>query len=121
MNTAPTPAGPELRDAHPAAAVFVVLADAVPVELHLHAPVLIGPNLFAGFAHDDSRLRAADHGLGGELRGPILRVALDGGDVAAHPHVVRAVRVFSLAQVVLNHAVGRDDQVLAVLIVQREA
>ncbi len=60
---APVLARPGVRDAHPAGAVFVVLAVAVPVELHLHPAVLVGVDLVARRADDDGRLRALDEGL----------------------------------------------------------
>ena len=44
---APVLAGPGGADAHPAGAVGVVLALAVPVELHLHPAVLVGEDLLA--------------------------------------------------------------------------
>ena len=47
-----------LRHAHPARAVVVLLARAVPEELHLHAAVLVGEDLLAGRADDHRRLRA---------------------------------------------------------------
>ena len=54
VDPAPVLAGPELRDAHPARALFVLLAIAVPVKLHLHAAVLVGVDLLSRFA-DDSK------------------------------------------------------------------
>src|SRR5580765_8170192 len=52
-----------MRDADPAGAVFVLFSFAVPVELHFHAAVLVGVNLFAGGPDDDGGLAALDEGL----------------------------------------------------------
>src|SRR5439155_1551903 len=59
----PGRARPRLRHAHEARALLVLLPLAVPVELHLHAPVLVGPDLLALGADDDGGLRAGDVGL----------------------------------------------------------
>src|SRR5262249_38488358 len=64
---APILAGPRLRDAHPAARVLVALAVAVPVELHLDPPVLVGVDLVGGRPDDDGGLWAAHRRPG---RGP---------------------------------------------------
>src|SRR6266699_5704591 len=73
---APVLAGPRLRDAHPTRAVLILLTEAVPEKLHLHAAVLIGINLLArGPDHDrcldtlydgfgSQALRAERHGKG---------------------------------------------------------
>src|SRR6185437_16317639 len=68
VNSAPLLAGPDRADADPARAVGVVLAFAVPRELHLHATVLVGEDLFARLADDHRRLRAVDHRLGRNAR-----------------------------------------------------
>src|SRR5205807_1416029 len=47
--------------AYPARAVLVLLALAVPEELHLDAAVLVGVQLLAGGADDDGGLRPHDH------------------------------------------------------------
>ena len=60
VDRAPLLAGPGRADAHPAGAVGVVLALAVPVELHFHAAVLVGEDLFAARADHDRRLRVPD-------------------------------------------------------------
>ena len=54
--SAPALAGPRVGDAYPAGAVLVGFTVAVPVELDLDLPVLVGPDLFAGFADDDGGL-----------------------------------------------------------------
>ena len=64
VDHAPLLAGPGRADADPAGAVGVVLALAVPVELHLHAAVLVGEDLLAGRADDDGGLRALHDRLG---------------------------------------------------------
>ena len=61
---APVGTGPGLTHPHPAGARPVVGTMAVPVELHLDAPELIGVNLFTGGSGNDSRLRPLDDGLG---------------------------------------------------------
>src|SRR5262249_41694680 len=52
--------GVQGADADPARAVRVVLPLAVPEELHLHAPVLVGEDLRAGRPHDHRGLRPLD-------------------------------------------------------------
>ena len=64
----PALAGPGLRDADPAGAVLVLLAFAVPVELDLHAAVLVGVDLFAAGSDDDRGLAALHEGLRGDAR-----------------------------------------------------
>src|SRR2546427_5347613 len=61
--------GPAGGHAHPAAGVLVHAADAVPVELHLDAAVLVAPDLFACGAHDDGGLRARGAWFGGNALG----------------------------------------------------
>src|SRR4029450_1463101 len=58
---APALACPRVRDAHPARALLVTLALAVPVELDLHPPVLVGVDLFARNAYDFRRLHPFHH------------------------------------------------------------
>src|SRR5205085_11991911 len=53
---APLFAGPTLGHADPAGALFVKLALPVPEELHNHAAVLVGPDLFPGLAHNNGGL-----------------------------------------------------------------
>ena len=61
-------ARPGLRDADPAAAVFVALAVAVPVELHFDLAVFVGVDLLPGRAGDDGGLGAGGEGFGLGLR-----------------------------------------------------
>ena len=60
LNEAPLLARPRARHAHPARALVVVLAEVVPVELDLHAAVLVDEDLLAARADDDGRLRAVN-------------------------------------------------------------
>ncbi|KAF1029953.1 MAG: hypothetical protein GAK37_01560 [Pseudomonas sp.] len=70
---APAFACPALRHANPARAVFVALAFAVPVELHLDAPVLVGPYLFALLAHHHGCLWTVHQRFGrGDRRAKLL-------------------------------------------------
>jgi hypothetical protein len=54
-----------------------VLPFAVPVELHLHASVLVDGDLVAGLAHDDGGLGAFDAGFGRIRRRSELGLAVD--------------------------------------------
>src|SRR5213593_443899 len=56
VDHAPLLAGPRSGNADPTGAVAIVLAFPVPMKLHLHATVLVGENLFTGWAHHDRRL-----------------------------------------------------------------
>src|SRR5262249_53916661 len=60
---APVFAGPRLGHAHPARAVLILLAQAVPEELNLDPSVFIGVNLLAFRPDDDGRLRSLHEGL----------------------------------------------------------
>ena len=64
----PILARPGAGDAQPAGAVFVVLAVAVPVELHFDAPVLVREDFLAGGADDRGGLDAIDQRVGREPR-----------------------------------------------------
>ncbi len=55
-----TLARPALGDSDPAAALFISVAFTVPVELDTDTAVLVGPDLFAGFADDECGLGAVD-------------------------------------------------------------
>ena len=66
-------AGPGLRDAHPARAVLVLLAEPVPVELDLDPAVLVGLDLVAAGTDDDRRLRAGDHRPRRDARRAVVR------------------------------------------------
>src|SRR5690348_6423385 len=65
IDGAPIFTGPRLRHANPAGTVFVVLADAIPKELHFDAAVLVGIDFLAVRADDNGGLWALDKGLGG--------------------------------------------------------
>src|SRR5262249_40576609 len=52
--------GPDLRDADPAGAVRVLLALSVPVELDLHAAVLVSEDFLTRRSDDDRGLRPLD-------------------------------------------------------------
>src|SRR5206468_12991391 len=88
---------PSLRHANPAGAVLVLLAFTIPVKLHLYPAVLIGVNLLAAGANDNSRLAALHEGLRGKPRRPVRgrkRNAFEGISVtellgaAARSHLV---------------------------------
>ena len=64
LDMAPVLAGPGLRDANPAGAVFVGLVVTIPVEVHLDPAILVGPDLLAGGADHHGGLRPLHHGLG---------------------------------------------------------
>src|ERR1051326_2394354 len=80
---APFLAGERLRHAHPAGAVLVGLAVAVPVELQLDAAVLVGVDVLAGRADHARGLRALHDRLGREPRRPEGRRARDRLQAAA--------------------------------------
>src|SRR5262249_40462812 len=76
---APALAGPGMRDANPARAVLVLLAAAIPVELHLHAAVLVGVDLVTRRADDDRGLRTLHEWFWRlALRAELLRAGHDG-------------------------------------------
>ena len=82
---APALARPELADPHPARAVFVALAQAVPVEVDLHPAVLVGVDLLGGRAHHDGSLAPLHPGPGRDAQGPkggLARHAVEGVGVA---------------------------------------
>src|ERR1700733_5017068 len=62
---------PQRPHPQPARTVAVVLPCSVPVELHLHAPVLIGEDLLASRPHYYGRLRSRDYGLPRHHRRPV--------------------------------------------------
>src|ERR1039457_1784660 len=59
VDRTPLLARPKRGDAHPTGAVDVVLARSVPMELDLHAAILVVQNLLAGGAHHSRRLYPA--------------------------------------------------------------
>ncbi len=114
---------PGVGYADPAAGVFVHGTDAVPVELHLHAAILVGPYFLAGWPNDYRRLRAKAAGLGrdagrgkGQAGGLGLQhKALDGADLFLGGFgrgLGHAADLGVLLKVVLH----RRDEVLLVLV-----
>src|SRR5262249_14365647 len=97
-------------DADPARAVFVLLALAVPEELHLHPAVLIDINLLATRPDDDRRLRPADDGPGRRPRRPERDAIGDAGGGVAVLRRLIAVGVRHVAGPVFD---GRHDVLLA--------
>src|SRR5262249_37822521 len=84
---APVLAGPVLRDADPARAVLVPLALAVPVELHLHAAVLVDEDLLAGGSDHLGGLHAVHARPGRRARRPGRRGADRGRGLVLVPVV----------------------------------
>jgi hypothetical protein len=114
-------AGPCGGHAHPAAGVLVVLPDAVPVELHLDAAVLVGPDLLAGRADDHRGLRATRARLvRGAQRAPCIAGGLGIEGEALH-RAFGAVRAFAGLQVLLQVVAHAEQQVLLVLVGLRMA
>ncbi len=106
-----------MRDADPAGAVLVLLAEPVPVELHLHPPVLVGVDLLAGGTDDDRRLRSLHERL---RREPLRSELLRGRHRDERAAIARPARLGQRLVVLERQVVARaDDQVLAVLIVAR--
>ena len=114
---APSLARPAVRHAHPARTVFIVLAQPVPVELHLDAAILVGPDFLAGLADDHGGLRSLHDRPGDHGQGPIGMLLADRADAAdtGQAAAVAAARIVVARDLVT----GRDDQVIAVLIVAR--
>src|SRR5260370_5961881 len=75
--------GPGMGDADPAGAVFVFLGFAVPVELDLHAAVLVGVNLFATGSDDYRSLAALHERLGGDASRTVGRGERDALEAVA--------------------------------------
>ena len=118
VDGAPVLAGPRLGDADPARGGLVGLAAAVPVELDFDPPVLVGVDLLARGADDDGGLAPLDDGLGGGARGPELDVRWDGGEVAGEEGALARAGL-GVVFVGMGVQAGRDDEVLAVLILAR--
>src|SRR6185312_2153177 len=115
---APAAMRPELADADPARAVLILLAEAVPVELHFDAAVLVGMDLLAGGADHQGGLRPLHHRLRRHAGRTELLAAGDAGEAAVEIGVVLAADgVFVVARLVGR----RRDQVFAVLVVTRKA
>src|SRR5262249_12537315 len=77
VDRSPRGARPDLAHADPARAPLVALALAVPVELHLHAAVLVRVDLLARWTDDDRRLDTTDDGPPRPVRGPERHVVGD--------------------------------------------
>src|SRR5215471_9982331 len=112
----PSLAGETLRHPDPARAVLIRLAIAVPMELDLHPPVLVGPDLLAGGTDYDRRLRPLHDGPGGDPGGPKLLPSLQHGEqaVVGRPLVARR-----LVGIVLQLVLGAHDEVFALLVPAR--
>ena len=114
---APLLAGPRVRHADPARAVLVLPAPAVPVELHLHPPVLVRVDLLARRPDDDGRLRALHERLRRRARRPELLIARHRRERA------RDARATGVGQALVPaepQVVGRGhDEVLPVLVLPR--
>ena len=65
MHSTPVLAGPRASDSHPARAVLILFAHAVPRELHLDATVIVHPDLLPGVPYDKRRLGALNRRLAG--------------------------------------------------------
>ena len=74
-------ARPVLGDADPAGAFLVALAQPVPVELHLDAPVLVEPDLLAALADDDRGLGGMDARLHRRVERAEGQVRREGGEM----------------------------------------
>src|SRR5450830_1379483 len=112
-------AGPGLRHAYPARAVFVGLVVAVPVKMHLHAAVLVGPDFFAFGADYQGGLRAFDDGAIGVGQRAEVLLGVDAGEAA---FVLRRARTAAAFQAFLMDVVAdANDQVFAVLVLAAEA
>ena len=118
MDAAEAAPRPVLRDAHPARAFLVRLAFAVPVELHLHAAVLVGPDLLAGLADHDRGLRPGDDRLGRDARRAKRRLAVDRAERRTERSVRNRQAAFEIVRLDLVRA--RRDQILLVLVFHRK-
>ncbi|MDW9232649.1 hypothetical protein C7S15_6994 [Burkholderia cepacia] len=98
--------GPVLRDLDPARAVLVVLALAIPRELHLHPAVRVGVDLFAFGADHGRRLWAVDARARQRLGAPLRVVGHQHRFVAVVCALLRVSALLRLAGVL--HAVMDD-------------
>src|SRR5690606_33097037 len=76
-------AGPAGADAQPAAGLVVGRTDAVPVELDLHAAVLVAVDFFASRTGDHGGLAAENLGFGMFARRAVEDIPRRGGKVVA--------------------------------------
>ncbi len=95
----PARARPGVGGAYPARAVLVVLALAVPGELHLHPAVLVDVELFALWAHHGGHLRAGDERTRQRSGAPLHPIRHDLGDVAVVGATLGVGTLFGLAGV----------------------
>src|ERR1700722_7822138 len=102
-----------MPDADPAGAVLVLLAQAIPVELHHDPAVLVGMDLLARGADDHRRLRATHHRLGRDAGRAELLLAGNRGEAAAELMLVAGT-----GRILVRRRLdaGGGDEVLAVLI-----
>src|SRR6266850_2349346 len=96
-------------DAHAARALGIALVQAVPVELHEHAAVVVDVDLFAGLADHHCGLHARDARFRGDERRPVRDRARQAGEGVL---VARARGV--LADALLEVMRNRGDQIGAV-------
>src|SRR5712692_7180098 len=81
VDGAPVLAGPGLRNADPAGTVFILLAQAIPEELHFYAAVFVRIDFFAGRTYDDRGLRALHNGFGSDALRAIRHGEGDAGEM----------------------------------------
>lgn len=107
--------GPGVGDAHPAGAVLVGVAVAVPVEPDLDPPILVGPDLFPWLTDDDGDLGVPDSGFRRDPRGAVGRFGVQGGEFTLEDwfDVCLRGRAEGLG---VQLVVGRYHQVLPVLV-----
>ena len=98
---APGRAGDVLRNADPAGAVFVLLALAIPGELHLHAAVFVGKYFLIFWADHGGVLRTVDQWFAQRLSAPLGIVRHQFGLVAVVGAELRLGAFFSLTGVLL--------------------
>src|SRR6266478_1187742 len=81
IDGAPVLAGPGLRNADPAGTVFILLAQAIPEELHFYAAVFVRIDFFAGRTYHDRGLRALHNGFGSDALRAIRHGEGDAGEM----------------------------------------
>jgi hypothetical protein len=118
-HAAPAVARPQLADADPARAGLVVGVRAVPVELHLHAPVLVGIDLLALGADHGGGLQAAHDGAERDGLGAERLGALGDREFVAVAELPRGVLVEHLR--LITGVADLNDAIVAVEIVARVA
>ncbi|MDT4795320.1 hypothetical protein FQZ97_278800 [compost metagenome] len=100
-HVAPEGTRPVLRYAYPAGTVFVVLALAVPRELHLHPPVFVAVDFLARRADHGGLLGAVDARLGQRRGAPLGIVRHQGGGAAVVRSLLGVGAFLGLAGVLL--------------------